>query len=77
LYPDDPRVPEAEAVIASLRNERAHASYLVAKFYEKRHRWSGALIYFNEVIVLGPESPYADEARERIESIKNYVEGKS
>lgn len=77
LYPDDPRVPEAEAVIASLRNERAHASYLVAKFYEKRRRWSGALIYYNEVIVLGAESPYADEARERIESIKNYVEGKS
>lgn len=77
LYPDDARVEEAETVIASLRSERALASYQVAKFYEKRHRWSGALIYYNEVIVLGPESSYAEEARERIESLKNYIRGES
>ncbi|MCU0789055.1 MAG: outer membrane protein assembly factor BamD [Verrucomicrobia bacterium] len=75
LYPEDPRVAEAEAVIASLKNERAHGSYKVAKFYEKRHKWSGALIYYNEVIVLGPDSPYAEEARERIESLQAYVRG--
>lgn len=77
LYPDDKRVEEAEAVIDSLKNERAHASYLVAKFYEGHRKWTGALIYYNEVIVLGPESPYADEARERIESLKNYLLGTS
>jgi outer membrane assembly lipoprotein YfiO len=77
LYPDDPRVAEAEEVIQSLKNERAHGSYQVAKFYEKRHRWSGALIYYNEVIVLGPESPYAEEARERIESLKKYLQGET
>lgn len=75
LYPDDKRVDEAEAVIASLKNERAHGSYQVAKFYEKRRKWSGALVYYNEVIVLGPESPYAEEARERIESLNNYLRG--
>ncbi len=77
LYQDDKRVAEAESVIASLRNERAHGSYQIAKFYEKKHRWAGALVYYNEVIVLGPESPYADEARERIESLKNYVRGQT
>ncbi len=77
LYPEDKRVDEAEAVIDSLKTERAHASYMVAKFYEKQRRWTGALIYYNEVIVLGPESPYADEARERIESLKNYLLGTS
>lgn len=75
LFPEDERVAEAEDVIAMLRNERAHGSYQVAKFYEKRRRWSGALVYYNEVIVLGPESPYADEARQRIESLKNYISG--
>ncbi|MCU0770902.1 MAG: outer membrane protein assembly factor BamD [Verrucomicrobia bacterium] len=75
LYPEDKRVDEAESVMDSLRNERAQGSYQVAKFYEKRHRWAGALVYYNEVIVLGPESPFADEARERIESLKNHIRG--
>ena len=75
LFPEDGRVSEAETVIASLREVRALGSYEVAKFYEKRRRWNGALVYYNEVIVLGPESPYAEEARERIESLKNYLEG--
>jgi outer membrane protein assembly factor BamD len=77
LYPGDARVGEAEAVIAALRNERAHGSYEVARFYEKRHRWAGALVYYNEVIVLGPESPYADQARERIESLQRHVRGQT
>ena len=75
LFPEDGRVDNAEAVMASLKNERAHGSYQVAKFYEKRRRWNWALVYYNEVIVLGPESPYAEEARERIESLNNYLRG--
>lgn len=75
LYPDDVRVDSAEEVIAVLKSERAHASYEVAKFYEKRHRWSGAMIYYNEVILLGPESIYAEEARERIETLNNRIRG--
>lgn len=75
LYPQDKRTDQAEAVIDSLKTERAHGSYQIAKFYEKRRKWNGALIYYNEVIVLGPESPYASEARERIELLKNYLRG--
>ena len=75
LYPDDTRVSEAETLIASLKTERAHGSYQIAKFYEKRRRWGGALVYYNEVIVLGPESPYADEARERIETLNKRIRG--
>ena len=75
LYPDDPRVKEAERVIAALREERARGSFEIARFYEKRNRWSGALIYYNDVIVLGPETSYAEVARERIESLKKYITG--
>jgi len=77
LYPDDPRVDEAEAVILSLKTERAHGSYQIAKFYEKRKKWSGAVIYYNEVIVLGPETIYADEARERIVVLNDKIRGVS
>jgi outer membrane protein assembly factor BamD len=75
LFPNDERVPEAREVILALRNERAHGSYQIAKFYEKRRRWLGAMVYYNEVIELGPQSPYAEEALERIESLNKRVRG--
>ena len=70
LYPQDPRVPEAQSHIASLRTEQARGSMLVARFYEKSRQWNGALVYYNEVLVRDPQSKYAEEARQRIEQIK-------
>ena len=70
LYPDDPRAAEAREKISSLRTEQARGNVLVAKFYEKKKRWDGALVYYNEAIVRDPQSKYADEARKRIEEIK-------
>ena len=70
LYPKDPRVPEAQKEIASLRTEQARGSLIVARFYEKKKRWDGALVYYNEVLVRDPQSKYAEEARQRIEQIK-------
>ena len=70
LYPQDPRVPEAQSHIASLRTEQARGSMLVARFYEKNRQWNGALVYYNEVLVRDPQSKYAEEARQRIEQIK-------
>jgi len=70
LYPDDPRVSEAQKIIATLKTEQARGSYAIAKFYEKRKRWNGALIYYNEVLVKDPNSIYASEAKQRIEALK-------
>ena len=70
LYPDDPRVPVAREKIAALRTEQARGNYLVARYYEKRKRWDGALVYYNEVLIRDPQSQYADEARRRIEELK-------
>jgi outer membrane assembly lipoprotein YfiO len=70
LYPNDPRVAETQDIIASLRSEQARGSMQIARFYEKRKRWEGALIYYNEVLIRDPESPLADEARHRIENIR-------
>jgi outer membrane protein assembly factor BamD (BamD/ComL family) len=71
LYPTDPRVPEARAVIGQLRAEQARGSYVTAQFYERRKQWSGALIYYNEVLLNDPNSPYAESAREKIQQIRN------
>jgi outer membrane protein assembly factor BamD (BamD/ComL family) len=71
LYPTDPRVPEARTLISQLRTEQARGSYSTARYYEKRKRWSGALIYYNEVLLNDPNSPYAEPARRKIEQIRS------
>jgi outer membrane protein assembly factor BamD len=70
LYPNDPRVREAQQSIDTLKVEQARGSYQIAKFYEKKRRYQGALIYYNEVVLKDPNSPYAAEAKQRIEELK-------
>ncbi len=70
LYPNDPRGAESQKLIASLKTEQARGSFKTAKFYEKNHRWDGALIYYNEVLLKDPESKLASTAREKIDVLK-------
>lgn len=73
LYPDDPRAAEAQEIITSLRTEQARGNFMTAKFYERYHKWEGALVYYNEVVLRNPESEYATIARERIAELKPRV----
>jgi len=80
LYPNDPRVTESQKAITSLRREQARGNFKIAKFYEKYKRWRGALVYYNEVVSLTltePNSPYAAEARQRIDYLSKKIEGKT
>jgi outer membrane assembly lipoprotein YfiO len=70
LYSSDPRVKEAQQLIESLRAEQARGSYEIARFYEKHQRWSGALVYYNEVLLQNPNSTLAVPAREKIDALK-------
>lgn len=70
LYPNEARVPEAQKIIAALKTEQARGNFRIAKFYEKYKRWNGALVYYNEVVLQDPNSPYAPEARQRIDTLK-------
>jgi outer membrane protein assembly factor BamD (BamD/ComL family) len=70
LYPNDPRVAQAQKIITTLKTEQARGSFQIARFYEKYRRWNGALVYYNEVLVLDPNSPYAGPARQRIDELK-------
>ena len=70
LYPTDTRVPDAQKRIGSLKTEQAHGNFQIAKFYEKYHKWKGAMVYYNEVLVQDPNSPYAAEAQKRIAVLK-------
>jgi outer membrane assembly lipoprotein YfiO len=75
LYPSEPRVTEAEQKIRTLRSEQARGNFQIARFYEKRKRWQGALVYYNEVLLKDPESSYGAIARERIEQLSAKIKG--
>lgn len=70
LYPNDKRVAQAQQAIGVLKSEQVHGAFEVAQFYEQSHHWDGAAIYYNEVLQLDPNSPYAAQARARIEVLK-------
>jgi len=70
LYPDDPRMAEAQKAIASLKAVQVAGNFKIAQFYEHSHKWAGAVVYYNEVLQLDPNSSYAEPARQRIEVLK-------
>ncbi len=77
LFPEDQRVGEVKQSISSLKIEQARGSYKIAQFYEKRKRWNGALVYYNEVVLQAPGTPAATEARQRIDAIKQITQPSS
>ncbi len=70
FYPDDKRVPEVEKSIATMKMEQVRGNFKIAQYYEKTKRWAGAVVYYNEVLQLDPNSTYAAQARQRIETLK-------
>jgi outer membrane protein assembly factor BamD len=73
-YPDDPRVPETQKIIATLKEEQARGNYQVAQFYDHGHKPRAALIYYNEVVSKDPGSPYAATSLKRIAELKKLTE---
>lgn len=74
LYPDDKRVPEAQKAIASLKAVQVAGSFKIAQFYERYKKWAGAVVYYNEVLQLDPNSTYAEPARKKIELLKPRIQ---
>ena len=70
LYPTDRRVPDATAIVLELKSEQARGAYETGRFYERYTRYQGALVYYNEVLVKDPKSPYAEKARKRMEYLR-------
>jgi outer membrane protein assembly factor BamD len=70
VFPDDRRVADAQKSIAKLKAEQVRGSFEIARFYEKNHKWAGAIIYYNDVLQLDANSPLAAQARQRIEVLK-------
>jgi outer membrane protein assembly factor BamD len=77
FFPDDRRVPMAQRAIVALKAVQVRGNFEIAQFYEKSktlsavERRNGAVVYYNEVLQLNPDSPYAAAARQRIEALKS------
>src|ERR1051326_3739469 len=74
LYPSDARAAEAQKLKSALKTEQARGSFEIARFYEKKGRWLGAQVYYNEAYTKDPYGPYAQRARERLDAIKHRAE---
>jgi outer membrane protein assembly factor BamD (BamD/ComL family) len=59
-----------QRAIAALKAEQVRGDFEIAQFYEKSRKWAGAAVYYNEVLQLDPNSRFAAQARQRIESLK-------
>lgn len=75
LYPEDARVAEVNRIIGLLKAEQARGNFEIAAYYEEQKKWNGALVYYNEVLLQGPNSSHAASARERIDQIKKRIQG--
>jgi len=80
LYPDDKRVPDAQKAMTALKAQQVEGNFKIAQFYENSkiltadQRRNGAIVYYNEVLQLDPNSPFAAQARQRLEALKPLVQ---
>ena len=70
VYPDDKRVAQAQKSIVKLKAEQVRGSFQIAQYYEKRKKWAGAVVYYNDVLQLDANSPLATQARQRLDILK-------
>ena len=70
LYPDDRRASQVQKIVARLKSQQVQGNFEIARFYERSKKWDGAVIYYNEVLQLDPNSRYAALARQRIDALK-------
>jgi predicted TPR repeat methyltransferase len=69
-YPEDRRVAEVQKSMIKLKAEQVRGNFEIAQFYEHGHKWAGAVVYYNAVLQLDPNSPLAAQARQRIDVLK-------
>jgi len=75
LYPNHPRIAEAEAGLAAMKSIEAQSKMVKGDFYF--YKWKdlrAARVFYNEAITVAPESPEAEEARQQLAIIDERME---
>ena len=74
LYPDYSDSEKAKAQITEMKTEQARGMITIAEFYEKKKKWHGAKIYYNEAFDLAPDSKHGQLATERLAVVEKYID---
>ncbi len=74
-FPNSDKVVAAEEHIDELNGRRTEGAFEVAKFYERQGNKKAAFIYYNEVIRQQPDSEVAKRAQEKVNELREAVEG--
>ena len=53
-----------------MKREQAEGNFKIAEYYEKRRKWDGAEIYYNEAVDLAPETEIGTKALQRLDEVK-------
>ena len=70
LFPNHEKVDEANKQIAMMKREQAEGNFKIAEYYEKRRKWAGAEIYYNEAADLVPDTEIGTKALQRLDEVK-------
>ena len=72
-YPQSEKLPQARENIGKLSGTSLKKNLEVARFYEKTNNLKAAVIYYNDVIQSGKDTPEGGEARKAIARMKQRV----
>ena len=71
LHSQHPRAAEAEKGAAEMRDLLAQSRIVIGDFYFKyRNNFHAARVFYNEAITLSPQSPSAEEARQKLARVE-------
>jgi outer membrane protein assembly factor BamD len=72
-YPNSEKVPQAKDNLKVLQGQKTKNSYAIAEFYDKQKNYKAAYVYYNEVVQQQPDSPAAQQAKQRMNQIRSKV----
>ena len=74
LYPEHQDIPDAKKRIDEMKLEQARGNFNIARYYEKRKKWRGAEIYYDQAYRLAPDSEYGEKSKQRLAEIKKITD---
>lgn len=69
-YPESEKVAQARENMKQLEGGKSKGQLEIAKFYDKTKQYRAAVIYYNDVIKAGADTPEGTFAKTRIEELK-------
>lgn len=70
-FPSDKQALEADESIKALRNKKAETQFEVAQFYERNKKYASARVYYLEVATSYADTPYAEEAKKKVQEVSS------